>query len=65
MEFKLATKQPKLALGDDLQFQAAQFAILPAYADAIRTADPEATAMLARRTVKIYVASIVSLFALA
>ena len=44
--YEVAKKAKKLALGDDLQSQAAQFAKLPTYADVIRTADPEAIATL-------------------
>ena len=43
--YEAAKKAKKLALGDDLQSQAAQFAKLPSYADAIRTADPEVNAI--------------------
>ena len=38
----------KLVLGDDLQSQAAQFAKRPNYAEAIRTAYPEANAILTK-----------------
>ena len=44
--YKAAKKAKKLAHGDDLQSQAAQFAKLPNYADVIRIADPEAIAIL-------------------
>ena len=44
--YEAAKKAKKLALGDDLQSQAAQFAKLPNYADATRIADPEAIAIL-------------------
>ena len=44
--YEAAKKAKKLALGNDLQSQAAQLAKRPNYADAMRTADLEAIAVL-------------------
>ena len=55
-------KAKKLALGVGLQSQASRFAKLPNCADAIRTADPEAIAILVMEATMVYDGFIASLF---
>jgi len=50
--YEAAKKAKKLALGDDLQSQAAQFAKLAAYIRAVRAADANSTAVLTTHDVR-------------
>ena len=46
ISYDAAKRAKKYLLGDDLEVQAAQFQLLPAYTDAIRSADPNARVVL-------------------
>jgi len=50
--YEAAKRAKKLAFGDDLQSQAAQFAKLPAYIRAVRPADANATGILTMHDVR-------------